>query len=112
MAKISVSVYARKHGVSRMTVLRRIHTGELEAVKRVVEPARFGRPARYAWFIEADAKIVKYQAGRPPNMLEIEQVIVDAGQAVRKRRARKPAKPSAFAGKAKVISLFARRGGG
>jgi hypothetical protein len=98
--KLNVSAFAEKHGVSRMTVLRRIAEGGLPAEKFILRPASPGKPERSEWLIPANAKIVTYQAGRPPKALEIEKAV---GKAPPKRR------PLAGAPTGKVVSIFGPR---
>lgn len=109
MAKqtLSVTDFARKHRVSRMTVLRRIAEGELPATKTLVAPPRYGRPARYEWRVDANAKVNKYQAGRPAKLTEIEAAISGGKPPPHKR---KPAQPARLSGLATVTSIFDRRG--
>jgi len=106
--QLTVTEFAKKHRVSRMTVLRRIREGELPATRFVIEKAHGSRPIRYEWQIAANAKFEKYQAGRPPKALEIEKAIAGEGYVVPRKR--RPAAALAGTRGAKVVSIFSRRG--
>ena len=105
--QLTVTEFAKKHRVSRMTVLRRIREGELPATRFVIEKAHGSRPIRYEWQIWASAEFEKYQAGRPPKPLEIEKAIA-AGRGRAPSRKRRPAALTGAG--AKVVSIFSRRG--
>ena len=105
--KLNVTDFAAKHKVSRMTVLRRIKTGELPAEKIIYRSASRGVPERAEWMIAAGAAFTKYQAGRPPKPLEVERAIAEVGGRAPARKRR----PAAVGGvDRKVVSIFSRRG--